>query len=445
MSDFNIDFKNAQSVEIATNRMVASYKEAGSDSAEAQSKAEAFINTQKKNWELDEKEVPKSMPIEDFDESLAAKMDAILKEAGITKVDKKYQIFNKFTEELNSSTNIDDEERTKNFIRGVFKMSFDPKAGKEYLASSAHGKTIEHVREKALAPQNETTAADGGYLVPEQLEKPIYSIIENRGLARKLGTVMTTQTDTVLQNKRNAILAASLVAEQAAIPDDKITLTQITHNIKKWGVIPVATNEVLEDNISFLVQELVLQAGEAFAKVEDDQFFASLSGIASAGYTGVFSAPTEIDMDSGDTTFSDLSYAYLLECIGSATDGEARDAIWMMNRLTWYNNVKSLVDTKNNEVGQEGANGKLLLGAPVVTSDSIDGTTAVSTEFIAYGNPKHVFFVDRKRLTMTVLKEGSVDGVSLAETDQTGYRFINRFSIENLFDTAFYAIKTAAS
>ena len=273
-------------------------------------------------------------------------------------------------------------------------MITDPVGGREYLSSSQSGKSIEEVRAKALAPQSEGTDADGGYLVPEAMDTRIYGIVEDRGIARNLANVVEVSTDNLKQNKRNATLAATLVAEGAAVLDDKMTFTQIAHVIKKFGVTSVSSSELIEDNIAFLINQTIMQIAEAFVKLEDDQFCQSLSGLDSTSFTGIMSNPTLTNMSSTNTAFTDLAYANLLSCLGGAKSKEAVNARWFMNRSVWYSAILSLVDAKNYPVAQEGANGMMLLGHPVTLSDSLIGTTAVSTKFIAFGNPEYITFAD---------------------------------------------------
>lgn len=445
MNKIVIDYGDELSIETGRAKHIKELVDAGVEKDVAESKVNQIIEKELKKAE---ESLNKSrLTMNDLDEKIAESLDKKLQ--GLSKTDKRFMIFNEETEEKNKDASLDENERAANFLKGVAKMRENPFAANKFIASSRTGIPVNKLTpdaiEKALAPQSEGTDADGGYLVPEQLERSIFAIIEERGIAQREAAVIQVNTNSVKMNSRNAVLAASLVAEAAAVPDDKATFSQVVHTILKYGLTVAASSELIADNISLLPQELARQAGEAFAKWEDDQFFQSLSGLDSTSFSGIFSSPTENVMGSGDVTFAAVDYADILACIGGATDGEARGSKWMMHRSVWYSDILSLVDATNHPIAQEGANGMVLLGYPVITSDSIVSADAVSTNFIAFGNPKVVSFAQRSGIQVKVSDQGTVDGASLFETDQIGYRFLKRGSIENLKSAAIHTIKTAAS
>jgi HK97 family phage major capsid protein len=70
--------------------------------------------------------------------------------------------------------------------------------------------------------------------------------------------------------------------------------------------------------------------------------------------------------------------------------------------------------------------------------------TAAATKFVIFGNLKHIFYGDRGSMEVKISTEGTVNSVSLFETNQSAVRVIVRHAIAVGLPAAFAALKTHA-
>lgn len=440
-SELDIEIKKQQIVNQLTNQTTPDGSKMST--AEAATKADAIVQKLiDKHSEAEEANKGKNrLKEKEYSEALDQSITENAKEIedAVNKKMAEWKAAGNFATEDNSHLTKDQR----------FNKSFNRTAMYEIVKIAQEGRTklIDTPQTKVLAPQSVGTAADGGTLVPEAIDDHIKHLTDTYGKARTEGSVLSVPTQTFKQYTRNAVLAAAHTDEAAAIADDKWTLTTVTHTSQKFAITNVNSDELLQWSNVDIENEVMDQAARAFALAEDSFYFQSKTAVGSTGFTGMFTAPTEVDLAATETSILDADYADYLAAIGTATDAQAMNAKWFMNRSTMWQGVNLLVDTNNHPIMQGGAIQPILMGHDIVTSDQINGVPedAVSLEFAAFGNGKNIYLIDTIGLKIKLLTEGTVDTISLAETDQIGFRWTKSFSIENLFATGFFALKTAAS
>lgn len=112
---------------------------------------------------------------------------------------------------------------------------------------------------KAATNLNETTGANGGYTVPEDIETQIRELRESADSLDRLVTIeqVTTLSGARTYKTRAQQTGMTKVAEGAALAQaDGPTFTRIEYTVEKYGDLFYATNELLEDTDANIVGAL---------------------------------------------------------------------------------------------------------------------------------------------------------------------------------------------
>jgi len=137
---------------------------------------------------------------------------------------------------------------------------------------------------------NETTDADGGYTVPEELEASILSYIEEEAIVRPRATIIKMKSDVWKSGKLDQSasqfggVVVSWVGESETTTDKKFALTQISLTAKKMLMLTTESREILSDSNIDFANYVVNIFGRAAAYFEDQEF---LTGIGGAHPNGI--------------------------------------------------------------------------------------------------------------------------------------------------------------
>ena len=113
---------------------------------------------------------------------------------------------------------------------------------------------------KAATNLNETTGANGGYTVPEDIETQIRELRESADSLDRLVTVeqVTTLSGARTYKTRAQQTGMTKVAEGAALAAaDGPSFTRVEYTVEKYGDLFYATNELLEDTDANIVGALI--------------------------------------------------------------------------------------------------------------------------------------------------------------------------------------------
>lgn len=293
---------------------------------------------------------------------------------------------------------------------------------------------------------SEGTDSEGGYLVPTPLSNKVYEIVTAQGLARREMSVVPMSSKSLDLTTLTTKPVVYYPAEGAQITASDLVFGRKTLTAAKMAAITAMSNEVVEDANIDLVNFNIQKIAEALMEEEDGAFFNTSS---SANIEGLLEATTNtVTMGTGDTSFANLAYGDLVDVIYTIGARQRKGAKWCFSSYI-TSLVMKLTDSQNRPIWSRATEGQpaMLLGYPVLENDEMpdSGDDGVSTEFLVFGNFKKYLIGDRKKMTATILKEGTIGSTNLAEQDSTGLRVIQRVSGIAPTPLEFVTLKTAAS
>ena len=250
--------------------------------------------------------------------------------------------------------------------------------------------------------QNETTDADGGYLVPQVLAREIIFLRDKFGVMRQNARVMGMSSDNLNVPKNTASTTAYWTAENTNITPSQITFSNVQVLAKKLAIITQVSSELNEDSIVDVGAALAEDMAYVMAYNEDLATFLGDGTGTYGGITGVVNAITQVagagkiyttanvTGDWNATTLADLRK--LTAAIPEYAD--TADAKFYMNRAFFQQVVCNDLDALNGNgffdlVAAPGPN-PTLFGYPVVYTQVMpkDPTPAVGSPLVVFGNLK---------------------------------------------------------
>ena len=250
--------------------------------------------------------------------------------------------------------------------------------------------------------QNETTDADGGYLVPQILAREIIFLRDKFGVMRQNARVMGMSSDNLNVPKNSASTTAYWPAENTNITASQVTFTNVQVLAKKLAILTQVSSELNEDSIVDVGSALAEDMAYVMAYNEDLATFLGDGTSTYGGITGVVSAITQVagagkiyttanvTGDWNATTLADLRK--LTAAIPEYAD--TADAKFYMNRAFFQQVVCNDLDALSGNgffdlTAAPGPN-PTLFGYPVVYTQVMpkDPTPAVGSPLVVFGNLK---------------------------------------------------------
>lgn len=288
--------------------------------------------------------------------------------------------------------------------------------------------------------QNETTDADGGFLVPQILAREVIFLRDKFGVVRQNARIMGTSSDNLNVPKNSASTTAYWPNENTNITASQITFQQVQVLIKKLAILTQVSSELNEDSIVDIGSALAEDMAYVMAYNED---LACLLGDGTSTYGGITGVFKEIidnggsnyiatvgnaSANWGNTTLADLRK--LPAAISQYAD--TADAKWYMNRAFFQSVVCSDLDALNGNgfydlTSAPGPN-PTLFGYPVVYTQVMtsDSTPAVNTVLAMFGNLKTGSIMGSRRdLRIQVSDQvGFIsDSLYFRATERFGFKF----------------------
>ena len=243
--------------------------------------------------------------------------------------------------------------------------------------------------------------ADGGYLVPEELDRKLVEKLNEENIFRKFADIITTSGERKI-NIADGDPAANWVEEGGALVFSDAKFKQITLDAHKLHVAIKVTEELLYDNVFNLESYIVKKFAEALSNAEEDAF---LNGNGEGKPVGIF------DATSGGTIAETLTTANiktddLLNLIYDLKRPYRKKARFIMNDKT-IGAIRRLKDNNGSYLWvpsvQAGEPDKIL-GYPVHTSAFCPQMEA-GNPFIAFGDFSYYKIGDRGTRSFAELKE----------------------------------------
>jgi HK97 family phage major capsid protein len=289
--------------------------------------------------------------------------------------------------------------------------------------------------------QNETTDADGGYLVPQILAREVIFLRDKFGVMRQNARVMGMSSDNLNVPKNTASTTAYWPAENTNITASQVTFANVEILAKKLAILTQVSSELNEDSIVDVGAALAEDMAYVMAYNEDLATFLGDGTGTYGGITGVFK--TIIDNNGSNyiatvgnssanwsaTTLADLRK--LPAAISEYADRPGECAFYM-NRAFFQQVVCSDLDALNGNgffdlTAAPGPN-PTLFGNPVIYTQVMtsDSTPAVNTVLAAFGNFKTgAIMGSRRDLRIQVSDQAGFisDSLFFRATERFGFKF----------------------
>jgi HK97 family phage major capsid protein len=294
--------------------------------------------------------------------------------------------------------------------------------------------------------QNETTDADGGYLVPQILAREVIFLRDQYGVMRQNARVMGMSSDNLNVPRNSASTTAYWPAENANITASQVTFTNVQILAKKLAILTQVSSELQEDSIVDIGATLAQDMAYVMAYNEDLATFlgdgtstyggitgvapaiAAVNGGANAGwiYTGA-----DVTGDWNATTLADLRK--LTAAIPEYADRPGECAFYM-NRAFFQQVVCNDLDALSGNgffdlTAAPGPN-PTLFGYPVIYTQvlSKDPTPAADTPLALFGNLKTgAIMGSRRDLRIQVSDQAGFisDSLYFRATERFGFNYFD--------------------
>lgn len=254
--------------------------------------------------------------------------------------------------------------------------------------------------------------ADGGYLVPEEYDSRLITVLTSENIMRGLATRITTSGEHKI-NIAASTPAASWIEEGGALSWGNATFDQILLDAHKLHVAIKVTEELLYDNAFGLENYIIEQFGKALANAEEDAF---LNGDGVGKPTGIF------DVTKGGTIAGTLTAAIksddILDLVYALKRPYRKNASFIMNDRTLAQ-LRKLKDNNGAYIWQP----SYQVGEPdKLLGYSIHTSAYAPESAIAFGDYKYYNIGDRgtrsfKQLTELFAGNGMIGYVAKERVD----------------------------
>lgn len=280
---------------------------------------------------------------------------------------------------------------------------------------------------------SEGSAADGGYLVPEEFANVIIEDIRDKNIMRQLASVITTNTDTVHIPSLISRPKAAWRAEKATKNTSTATFTENVLTPYSLAAIVPLSNEVVADAQlgvgGSIVNYIAGLMSTAIAEKEEQAFWV---GTGTGQPTGIDSGTYTLRTTAAGSGATDTQRAdAIISAYSNTPQGYRYNGVWVGNMGTW-GEVARLKDSQNRYLLTDlaGSNTQLLKGRPVYESNYLAGGT------LLYGDFSFYQIVDREGISVRVSDEATVAGSSAFEKNLTYVRVEKRVDAELLLPAA---------
>ena len=240
--------------------------------------------------------------------------------------------------------------------------------------------------------------ADGGYLVPEEMDSRLIDVLTEENIMRNLGTKITTSGERKI-NIAATKPAASWIEEGGALSFGDATFDQIIMDAYKLHVAIKVTEELLYDNAFNLESYIIQQFGKAISNAEEDAF---LNGDGNHKPTGLLTTAETGITTSGASIVADE----LIELVYKLKRPYRKNAAFIINDQT-LSVIRKLKDANQAYIWQpsyQAGEPDRLLGYALHTSPYMP-TIAAGKAVIAFGDCSYYNIGDRGTRSLQELKE----------------------------------------
>ena len=310
----------------------------------------------------------------------------------------------------------------------------------------------------------EGTGSAGGFVVPQEWAAEVFRVVEDFGIVPKLATKFPMVGQTLNVPRLSASVSVYWPGEGSVGTSAQPTFEQVVLTANTLVGLTPMTNELLADANVSVINLLTTLFAEAIAGELDNQ------GLAGTGspFTGIMSdtGVTVVQPGNGGgfSTFTGCSTPDNLRLlISNVKPWSLQGAVFVMHRSVWAIIQSAKASSSGNYFlstfnpvlnGNTQADGTqsfplgvagTLWGYPVLLSDKMPTSTAVSTKYVIFGNLSHLFMGMREELAVAISQEATIDSVNLFAANMSAVRVTTRVALAVGLPKAFAVLKTAAS
>lgn len=289
------------------------------------------------------------------------------------------------------------------------------------------------------------TPADGGYAVPEQIDREVEKLQRDMSPIRQIAKIVTVGTSDYKKLVNVNGIASGWVGETTARPATNTSqLAEVTPFMGEIYANPQVTQQALDDIFYDVEADLSEQLVEEFAVAEGAAFvtgngtnkpkgFLAYTTAATADSSRAFGTIQHIATGvSGDFAASNKADV-LFDTLGSLKAGYRVGANWVMSKALMFD-VMKLKDTTGQYLWQprltDNGIGLLLLGHSVVEAEDMPAKAANSLS-IAFGNFRRGYtIVDRVGMRMLRDPYSNKPYVGFYTTKRVGGMVVNSEAIK---------------
>jgi len=280
----------------------------------------------------------------------------------------------------------------------------------------------------------------GSYAVPVQFFNEVARVAQEASVTVGKVTRVNMNSNTCSIPVESTGTSVKWVSAQTSAHSEiSPTFSQSTLSCKTVGGYIGLSIPMLEDNDVAAVQHFFNTWGEDYGQEIDKQVLSAnadpFTGVLRQGSAQIHT------MSAGQTAYTDMTSSDVDSMIGKLTSAKyRRGAELFMNTLT-YDVLRNLKTAEGDYlVAPWAMNPYVYKGFAVNLSDQIS-TPAVSTPFVGFFNPKHVFMGVRKDLELKVFDQTSY----AATEDEVILRARARLAFVYPLTSAYAVMKTAAA
>lgn len=277
---------------------------------------------------------------------------------------------------------------------------------------------IQNDRQK-LQILTEGSAANGGYLVPEEFANMIVEDRRDATIMRQLGTVIPVTTDTfhlptLASRPRTFWRSEAAVKNTSTATFGEIVLTPYS----LASIVPLSNELVADASLGTggsIVNMIANLMGTAIAEEEDKAFW---TGNGTGKPTGIDNY-TFVTLTASATDASRADK--IIQALYKLPQGYRNNAVCVANKNTWAK-VATLKDNNNQYLltGLANSPTPVLRGRPIYEQNDLpDGKMFI-------GDFRDYYIADRQGITVDVSTEATVSGTSAFENNLTYVRVEER-------------------
>ncbi|NBW11018.1 MAG: phage major capsid protein [Caulobacteraceae bacterium] len=229
-----------------------------------------------------------------------------------------------------------------------------------------------------------TANSAGGVLVPEEMERAIILLREDRGVARRNVTVMPMASDTIVIPRYQSGLTAYFTGEGSDITTSDPAFDSIRLTLRKLATLTQWSAELNEQAIVSMADMLSAEIAYAFADKEDSCLFLGTGTSTYGGTVGLIQgtlAGSKYTALAGNTAFSTLDLDDFEAMVGKLPQYAVAGAKWYISRAGWASSMLRLAAAAggNTVTNIQGSYGAQFLGFPVEFVQVMNSTLTAQT------------------------------------------------------------------